>query len=246
MNAASDSALTTTYPSASALLPDASPALMRVDLHELRPTPPPPPRTAIVPAVRVGVVLAALGGLLLVAALFVPSWYAVREITPAPQPPGPQGTQGSTNTNSQFYVFRVLPDIRDQAAVGWASTRHEKRTISVVALALGAEALALMSAVSAYWWRPLVSFAGMLATTLPALAVSDLLNIANVIARRINAPQGNFRNTTPITVADFRVLDPHPGRGMIVLFVGAGIVVVGTLIALIGGRRSRVLAQMPA
>ncbi len=247
MNAASESATTTTYPPEPALLPDAGPALVRVNLHELRPTPPPPPRTAIVPAVRVGVVLAALGGLLLVAALFVPSWYSVREIAPAPQQQGPQGNANTnTNTNSQFYVFRVLPDIRDQAAVGWASTRHEKRTILVVALALGAEALALMSAVSVYWWRPLVSFAGMLATTLPALAVSDLLNIGNVIARRINAPQGSFRNTTPISVADFRVLDPHPGRGMLVLFVGAGIVVVGTLIALIGGRRSRVLAQMPA
>jgi len=243
MNAATESL--TVRPSLAAALPeDTGPTLIRVDLHDLRPTPPPPPRTATVPAVRIGVVLAALGGLLVVAAMFVPSWYAVREITASPQQ---LMSQQGTGANSQsFYLFRVMPDVREQAAVGWASTRHEKRTILVVALALGTEALALMSAVSIYLWRPLVSFAGMAAAALPALAVADLLNIANVISRRINAPSGNFRNSTPITTADFRVMDPHPGLGMIVLFAGAGVVVVGALMALIGGQRSRVLAQMPA
>jgi len=243
MNAATEPL--TVRPSLAAALPeDTGPTLIRVDLHDLRPTPPPPPRTATVPAVRIGVVLAALGGLLVVAALFVPSWYAVQEITPSPQQL--MGQQGTGYNSQSFYVYRVMPDIRDQAAVGWASTRHEKRTILVVALALGTEALALMSAVSIYLWRPFVSFAGMAAATLPALAVADLLNIANVILRRINAPNGNFRNSTAITIADFRVMDPHPGLGMIVLFAGAGVVVVGALMALIGGQRSRVLAQMPA
>ena len=103
-----------------------------------------------------------------------------------------------------------------------------------------------MSAVSVYLWRPLVSFAGMAGAALPALALSDLLNIPNVILRRINAPNGTFRGSTAITITDFRVMDPHPGLGMIVLFVGAGVVVIGALMALIGGQRSRVLAQMPA
>ena len=138
MNAATDS-LTLTSSIPAALPTDTGPTLIHVDIHALRPTPPPPPRTAIVPAVRIGVVLAALGGLLVVAALFVPSWYAVREIVPTPQQL--TGQQGTGYNSQSFYLYRIMPDIHDQAAVGWASTRHEKRTIIVVALALCTEAL---------------------------------------------------------------------------------------------------------
>lgn len=244
MNIAYNSAAITQSGTSDIATDDTDASLVMVDIHELRPTPPPPPRTAIVPAVRIGVVLAALGGVLLVAGLFVPSWYSVRELTAAPQ--RANGQQGTGSNNNSFYLGRVMPDIRDQAAVGWASTRHEKRTIVVVVVAFMTEALALMGAVSVYLWRPFISFAGMLGATLPALAVSDLLNITNVVMRRINAPFGNFRNSSQINAVDFHVIDPHPGLGMIILFVGAGVVVIGTLIALIGGTRSRVLAQMPA
>lgn len=237
------------------------PLLVPVRMSELRPTPPPPPRTAIVPAVRVGVAVAALGGLILLAGIFAPPWYGLREITVRQSPQtstqggggtGGTGGTGGNNTSSApsfnaFYVRQLAQEAREQGAVTWASTRFEKRTAAAVGVALTAEAFALMSLVSLTWWRPLVSAAGMLAVVLPAVAFADLLNLTNVMQRRyvgMIVARG-LNNGQPIPVPDLVLTGVQPGLGMNVLFVGAGVAVLGALIALMGGRRSRVLAHMP-
>lgn len=236
------------------LHPASEPLLVPVNPRDLRPTPPPPPRTAMVPAVRIGVAVAALGGVILLAAIFVAPWYGMREITIKPPPQtqmqgggGSGSSSGSSNPQpvSSFPTRRLTQEVREQGAVTWASSRYEKRTIAAVGLVLAAQACALMSLVSLHWWRPLVSLSAMLAAALPAVALADLLNITNVIKRRWFSMSAVTTNPQSITIPDLLVADAQPGLGMNVLFIGAGVVVLGALIALIGGRRSRVLAQMP-
>ncbi len=252
------SVLTAPAPAApnSDLNPEPEPLLVPVTMSELRITPPPPPpRTAIVPAVRVGVAVAALGGLILLAGIFAPPWYGVREISVRPPPQtgaqggGGTGSNGGTpQTFNTFLVRQLGQEAREQGAVTWASTRFEKRTAVAVGIALAAQAFALMSLVSMTWWRPLVSFAGMLAAALPAVAFADLLNITNVMQRRyigMVIARGPSTTGQPIQAPDLIIAGVQPGMGMNVLFVGAGVAVLGALIALVGGRRSRVLAHMP-
>lgn len=261
MNAATTPVTTETPPAGTvlptSLHPASEPLLVPVDPRDLRPTPPPPPRTAMVPAVRVGVAVAALGGVILLAAIFVAPWYGLREITIKPplqtqmQAQGGGGGNGSGSGSgnpqpvSSFQTRRLTQEVREQGAVTWASSRYEKRTIAAVGLVLAAQACALMSLVSLHWWRPFVSLSAMLAAALPAVALADLLNITNVIKRRWFSMSAVTTNPQSITIPDLLVADAQPGLGMNVLFIGAGVVVLGALIALIGGRRSRVLAQMP-
>lgn len=241
-----------------ALPPEPEPLLVPVTMRELRPTPPPPPRTATVPAVRVGVAVAALGGLILLAGIFAPPWYGLREITVRPPPQtatqgqgggGTGGNGGSTgsSTPQTFSLRQLTQEAREQGAVTWASTRFEKRTVAVVGVALAAEAFALMSLVSMTWWRPLVSLAGIFAAALPAVAFADLLNLTNVMQRRYVGMilARGLNNGQPVQAPDLVIAGIQPGMGMNVLFVGAGVAVFGALIALMGGRRSRVLAHMP-
>ncbi len=221
--------------------------LVPVDMKQLRALPPPPPRTAVVPAVRFGVTLAAIGGILLVAALFVTPWLQVKDII-VPQPPQAPNSPGlsaqgggNTNNNSFFSARFVLRDMKELGAVGWASTRREPRTVAVVTLALMAEAFALMSMVTVYRWRLLVGLAGLAAIATPSLALLDLLRIDELIRHRaLSVTNG----TTPIPPLE--AVAPQPGYGMIGLCIGAAVVVIGMLVAFFGGRRSQILAHMPA
>lgn len=224
------------------------PLLVPVDVRQLRALPPPPPRTAVVPAVRFGVTVAAMGGMILLVALFLTPWLNVRDIAVPQQQSPSQGNGGgvstagstaTTNGNAVFALRFIQRDMHELGLAGWASTRREARAAAIVTLALTAQAFALMSMVSAYRWRLFVSLAGLTALATPALAFLDLARIDDLVRHRVATV------STGTSYAGIHAVHQTPGLGMDALFLGAAVVALGALIALTGGRRSQILARMP-
>lgn len=248
MNAASDptSPFTTTP---AELIPVAPtplyPGSQMVPVDFTRPDPlPPPPTKERVAMIRVGTALAAAGSGILIVALFITPWFFVREVTlvqPPTQTQGPGNTSNQPNINS-FSTRIVQRDLHDFGVVGWASTRRVKRDVAIVALALIAGIAVLMGSVS-YRWRPLIALAGGAALAVQALTLIDYQRLTGLIRERV-ALANSPTSAVLIPANLLKITGPQPGTGMVVLFVGAACIVVGSLIALMGGRRGKVLAPV--
>lgn len=243
MNAATDP----TFPALQTAPPQPlypTPPMVPVDFTRLDPLPPPPTKenTALI---RAGTMIATLGSVVLVVSLFIVPWYFVREITIVQPPPG-RASAGSSNTN-QTTVNSFAPriaqrDLHDFGLAGWASSRREKRDVGIVALALLTQAAVFVSSAS-YRWRLLLLLAGCGALAVMILTLIDYRNIASLIHERIT--QGSsFTSNLNLSDTMLKITGERPGTGMIVLLAGAGCVLLGSAVALLGGRRGKVLAPV--
>lgn len=219
------------------------PQMVPVNFIRLGPLPPPPTKekTAMI---RTGTAIAMLGSVALVLSLFIVPWFFVREISIVQPPAQPQGNVGTTTqaTFSGFAPRIVQRDIHDFGVVAWASSRREKRAVAIVALALLTQVGVLMSSVS-YRWRLFLALAGCGAFATLVLTLVDYQHLTDMIRGRIALATA----TTGGAVANasvLKIVGIRPGSGMIVLLAGAGCVLLGVSIALIGGRRGKVLAPV--
>lgn len=243
MNAASDP--TPVDPGAAAPTPlYTGPQMVPVVFTRLGPLPPPPTRENAA-MVRVGTAVAMLGSVALVLSLFIVPWFFVREIAVVQPPAQGQGGGSSSSqaTLSSFAPRIVQRDIHDFGVVGWASSRREKRDIAIVALALLTQAGVLMSAVS-YRWRLFLALAGCGALAALLLTLIDYQSVAALIRGRV-ALSNPAAATVVVNANVLKIAGVRPGTGMIVLAVSAGCVLFGAGIALMGGRRGKVLAPVP-
>ncbi len=152
---------------------------------------------------------------------------------------------GSTGNQTSFNGFApriVQRDIHDFGIVGWASSRREKRAVAIVAFALLTQA-AVLHGLNNYRWRLFLALAGCGALATLALALIDLQRLSDLIRARIALATTPASNTV-INASVLKIAGARPGSGMVILLVGAGCVLAGTLIALIGGRRGKVLAPI--
>ncbi len=244
MNAATDPTLTEVQTVPPIPLHPA-PQMVPVDFTRLAPLPPPPTKENAA-LIRTGTMIATLGSVVLVLSLFIVPWFFVREITVVPPPPGPTtGGNGNTNNQTSFNSFApriVQRDLHDFGVVGWASSRREKRAVAIVALALLTQTTVLVSSAS-YRWRLLLLLAGCGALVVLALTIIDYANLAGLIRERITAGS-TFTSAVNLGPNVLKIVGERPGTGMYVLLAGAGSVLVGSGIALIGGRRGKVLAPI--
>jgi hypothetical protein len=220
-----------------------APPMVPVDFTRLDPLPPPPTKenTALI---RTGTMIATLGSVVLVVSLFIVPWFFVREITIV-QPAA--GRVSGGNTTNQTTVNSFAPriaqrDLHDFGLVGWASSRREKRDVALVALALLTQAAVLVSNAS-YRWRLLLLLAGCGALAVTILTLIDYRAIPGLIHERIT--QGSsFTSNVNLGADMLKITGERPGTGMIALLAGAGCVLFGAGIALLGGRRGKVLAPV--
>jgi hypothetical protein len=242
MNAASDP--TPVDPGAAAPTPlYTGPLMVPVDFTRLGPLPPPPTKENAA-MVRVGMVVATLGSVALVLSLFIVPWFFVREISVV-QPPaqGQGGGSSSSQTSLSSFAPRIVQrDIHDFGIVGWASSRREKRDIAIVALALLTQAAVLMGSMS-YRWRLFFALAGCGALATLLVTLIDYQNIAGLIRERV-ALSNPAAATVVINASVLKIAGVRPGPGMIVLAASAGCVLIGAGVALMGGRRGKVLAPV--
>lgn len=221
-----------------------APPMVPVDFTRLDPLPPPPTKqnTALV---RAGTAIATLGSVVLVLSLFIVPWFFARDITVVPPTAGQArssgGNTGQTNVNS-FAPRIAQRDLHDLGLVGWASSRREKRDIAIVALALLTQAAVLVSSAS-YRWRVLLLLAECGALAVLLLTLIDYTNLASLVRERIIT--GNtFASNANLGADVLKIGGERPGTGMIVLLVGAGAILLGSGIALFGGRRGKVLVPV--
>lgn len=220
------------------------PQMVPVDFTRLDPLPP-PPRKENIAMIHVGTAVATLGSVVLVLSLFLVPWFSVREITITQQQGQSQG-QGQTG-NSQTTLnnrsrFGVMRDLDELGVASWASARREKRDGAIIALALLAQATVLVSSVS-FRWRLFLSLGGGAALVGLLLTLLDFHSLPDLIRERLRTGSpfgGGFATNSSIV----KIVDPQPGLGMTVLVIGAACVVLGAVIALMGGRRGKVIAPV--
>ncbi|MDQ6833627.1 MAG: hypothetical protein M3008_09520 [Chloroflexota bacterium] len=242
MNAATDPAPPGIQTAPTPLYP--APPMVPVDFTRLDPLPPPPTRqnTALI---RAGTMIATLGSVVLVVSLFLVPWFFVREISIVPPGSRPVNNGGSATTQTSVNSFapRIAQrDLHDFGIVAWASARREKRDVAIVALALLTQAAVLVSNAS-YRWRPLLLLGGCGALAVLTLTLIDYLDIASLIRERITVGSA-FASNVDLGPNMLKITGERPGTGMIVLFVGASCVLVGSGIAIFGGRRGKVLVPV--
>ena len=221
-----------------------APPMVPVDFTRLDLLPPPPTKQS--PAlIRAGTMIATLGSVVLVLSLFIVPWFFVREITIVP-PPSRQVSGENSNSNqtnvSSFAPRIAQRDLHDFALVGWASSRREKRDIAIAVLALLTQAAVLVSTAS-YRWRLLLLLAGCGALAVTILTLFDYLTIGSLIRERITVGS-SFASNVNLGSNVLKISGERPGTGMVVLLVGVGAVLFGSGIALIGGRRGKVLVPV--
>ncbi|MDQ2784903.1 MAG: hypothetical protein M3Y58_07870 [Chloroflexota bacterium] len=231
-----------TVPAPTPLYP--APPMVPVDFTRLDPLPPPPTKqnTALI---RAGTMIATLGSVILVVSLFLVPWFVVRDIAIVP-PGSRQASSGGSSTN-QTSVNSFAPriaqrDLHDFGIVAWASSRREKRDIAIVALALLTQAATLVSSAS-YRWRLLLLLAGCSALAVLILTLIDYRTVASLIRARITVGS-SFASNVSLGSNVLKITGERPGTGMIVLLVGTSCVLVGSGIALFGGRRGKVLVPV--
>ena len=222
-----------------------APQMVPVDFTRLDPLPPPPTKENAA-LIRAGTMIATLGSVVLVLSLFVVPWFFVREVSVVQPPPGPSNSGSSSNSNqtsfSSFAPRIVQRDLHDFGVVGWASSRREKRAIAIVALALLSQAAVFASSAS-YRWRLLLLLAACGALAVLVLTLLDYANLGSLIRERITTGSA-FTSAVNLGPNVLKIVGERPGTGMVVLLAGAGGVLVGSGIALIGGRRGKVLAPI--
>lgn len=233
-----------TFPAAEPL--PSPPGLQMVPVDFAPPDPlPPPPRKENAMLIHFGTGLAALGSGVLIVALFITPWFFVREVSIVQPPPQAQGQGGAGNSQPSFSSFAprlVQRDIHDFGVVSWASTRRVKRDIGIVGFALIASITVLMSSVS-YRWRPFLAFAALAGLVVQILTLIDYTRLSDLIRERVSLASTSF-NSSAVPANALKIVGTQPGTGMVVLFIGAACVVFGSLIALLGGRRGKVLAPV--
>jgi hypothetical protein len=218
-----------------------APPMVPVDFTRLDPLPPPPTKqnTALI---RAGTAIATFGSVVLVLSLFIVPWFFARDITVAPPTAGQArssgGNSGQTNVNS-FAPRAAQRDLHDFGLVGWASSRREKRDIAIVVLALLTQAAVLVSSAS-YRWRLLLLLAGCGALAVLILTLIDYTHLPSLVRERISAG-GPFANNVNLSTNVLKISGERPGTGMVMLLAGAGVILLGSGIALFGGRRGKVL-----
>jgi hypothetical protein len=226
------------------------PQMVPVDFTRLD-TLPPPPTKENARLIRVGTAIATLGSVALVLSLFIVPWFFVREVSVVQPPPGQVSTNTNTTTGngnqnqpslSTFAPRLVQRDLHDFGIVAWASTRREKRDVAIVVLALLTQAAVLVSSVS-YRWRTLLTLAGGGALAVIVLTLIDYQHLATLIRERV-ALAVSPTSTVVVGANALKIAGVRPGSGMVVLLASAGIVLFGVLIALMGGRRGKVLAPV--
>lgn len=100
-----------------------------------------------------------------------------------------------------------------------------------------------MSSVS-YRWRPFLAFAALTGLVVQFLTLIDFMRLSDLIRERVSLASTSFNSTASVPANALKIAGMQPGTGMVVLFVGATCVVFGSLIALFGGRRGKVLAPV--
>ncbi|MHB8646027.1 MAG: hypothetical protein ACYDAR_09600 [Thermomicrobiales bacterium] len=221
-----------------------APPMVPVDFTRLDPLPPPPTKENAA-LIRAGTIIATFGSVALVVSLFVVPWFFVREISvvqPAAGRASAGNNTGQTSVNS-FAPRIAQRDLHDFGLVAWASSRREKRDVAIVALALLTQASVLISSAS-FRWRLLLFLAGCGALAVLILTLIDYRGIGGLIRERITLGS-SFGSNVNLGADVLKISGERPGTGMIVLLVGAAGVLLGSGIALIGGRRGKVLAPVP-
>jgi len=246
MNAATDPTATAVQTAPPTPLYPAPP-MVPVDFARLDPLPPPPTKENAA-LIRAGTMIASLGSVVLVVSLFIVPWFFVREVSVVPPPSAPSSGGNSNNNSNQTSFSSFAPrivqrDLHDFGVVGWASSRREKRDIALVTLALLTQAAVLVSSAS-YRWRLLLLLAACSALAVLLLTLLDYANLGSLIRERITAGS-TFTSAVNLGPNVLKIAGERPGTGMVVLLAGAGTVLVGSGIALVGGRRGKVLAPIP-
>ena len=220
------------------------PQMVPVDFTRLDPLPP-PPRKENVALIHFGTAVATLGSVVLVLSLFLVPWFSVRDIAIV-QPPAQGQGQGQSSTQTTFNSFAprvVMRDLHDFGVVAWASSRREKRDVAIVALALLTQASVVVGSVS-YRWRLFLSLGGAGAFAVLLLALLDYRGLNMLIRERVATATNSFSGSTANLARFLKITDARPGLGMIVLLMGAGCILLGVLIAFMGGRRGKVIAPV--
>ncbi len=223
------------------------PEMAPVAFRPVEPLPPPPKQATKNAGVRAGTLIAGIGGLVAIVGLFLVPWFQVRDITVTTPPaqttvggtgiPSGSGQNGQGNqpqTYTGFSTRIVLRDLHDFGIVSWASARQEKRDIAIVALTLLMGA-ATLAAGMAHRWRFGLALAGLAGSASLVVTLIDLQRLDSFVRARLIAT-----GSLP-TLASMKVVDGVPGTGMVALLAGLGIALAGILIALVAGRRGKML-----
>jgi hypothetical protein len=217
------------------------PEMVSVALKRVEPLPPPPRQATRSAAVRAGTVIAGIGSLFALIGLFLVPWYQVDEITASAQQPPPAATSQTTQSNTQafggFRTFTVLREMHEYGVTSWASTRREKRDIAIVALVLIMGVMMLVGAM-AYRWRRCVALAGLAGIVAFFLTLIDYQNVEALIRQRLMAA-----STVPAFV-NLKLSGVQPGTGMIAVTAGLLVALFGIAIALLSGRRGKLLTPL--
>jgi hypothetical protein len=221
------------------------PEMVPVALARVEPLPPPPKQATRSAAVRAGTVIAGIGSLVALVGLFLVPWFQVDEIAAsAQQPPaavtsqpGNQSGQGGTQTFSGFRTFTVMREMHEYGVTSWASTRRQKQDIAIVALVMAMGVLTLVGAL-VWRWRLCIALAGLAALGAFLLTLLDYQRLDGLIRQRLLAA------TTISSAVNLKISGAQPGTGMIAVLAGLLIALFGILIALLSGRRGKLLTPL--
>lgn len=222
------------------------PEMTPVAFRPVEPLPPPPKQATKNAGVRAGTLIAGIGNLVALVGLFLVPWFQVRDIAittpPAQTTVGGTGIPSSSGQNggnqpqgyTGFSTRVVLRDLHDFGIVSWASARQEKRSIAIVVLTLLMAAVTLIGSM-AYHWQFSLALAGLVGGAVMNLALADLQRLDAFVRARLMAT-----GSLP-TITSMKVVDGVPGTGMIALLAGVGIALAGIVVALVAGRRGKML-----
>jgi hypothetical protein len=216
------------------------PEMVPVVLKRVEPLPPPPRQATRSAAVRAGTTIAGMGALFALVGLFLVPWFQVDEIAITNQQPAiasSQSNQNTTQTLSNNGRFGPMRDLHDQGVAGWASTRREKRDIAIVALVLAMGVTTLVGAM-AWRWRLFTALAGAAGLAAFLLTLLDFQQLDELIRRRLT-----FGPTTS-TIASIKLVGAQPGTGMVAVLLGLLIALFGIMVALLSGRRGKLLTPL--
>ena len=222
------------------------PEMVPVALKRVEPLPPPPRQATRSATVRAGTVIAGIGSLLALVGLFLVPWFQVEEINASAQQsttnPTGQTTQnqsvpGSTQSFGGFRTFSVIREMHEYGVTSWASTRRQKRDIAIVALVMMMGIATLMSAM-AWRWRLCTSLAGIAGLTAFFLTLIDYRHLESLVRERLMAA------TNIPSVVSLRIGGAQPGTGMIAVLAGILVALFGIMIALLAGRRGKLLTPL--
>jgi hypothetical protein len=220
------------------------PEMVPVTLTRVEPLPPPPRQGTRTAAVRAGTAIAGIGCLFALIGLFLVPWFQVNEITITSQPSQAVASSQSSQNNTQTLTNNgrfggPMRDLHDLGVAGWASTRREKRDVAILVLVLVMGTATLVGSM-AYRWRLAITLAGVTALAAFLLTLLDYLRLEDLVRRRLTFGFG----APSAAVTNLRLGGTQPGTGMVAVLAGLAIVLFGISIALISGRRGKLLTPL--